>query len=180
MSGTQKADLVPLAESAAQKYGIDPSKFIDFIDKKNPDWNPYKVFANGTGGIAALSADQAQALGVNTFDPSQALDGAARLYATISKTMNNDILGINNAYSIVNTPADAKDVAGRVLSGDDLIDAKSGEVPNEVNNPQFLKDPVGYLQQTLINIGVPLLFGSISIMLIVLAIYILVMKNKGF
>lgn len=68
-----------------------------------------------------------------------------------------------------------------VISGDKLIDPKKpSEAPPENSKAGFLNDPVGYLQQALVNVGTPLLFGSIGVMLIILSIYIVVMKNKGF
>jgi hypothetical protein len=75
-AGTPFADLFT---AAGQKYGVDPS-LLAAIAKQESGFNPKAVSHAGAQGLMQLMPGTAAGLGVeNSFDPTQAVDGAARL-----------------------------------------------------------------------------------------------------
>jgi len=73
---------VPFAElfsAAAQKYGVSPA-LLSAVAKQESGYDPTAVSPVGAQGLMQLMPGTAQGLGVtNSFDPTQAVDGAARL-----------------------------------------------------------------------------------------------------
>ncbi|HET7690394.1 MAG TPA: transglycosylase SLT domain-containing protein [Nocardioidaceae bacterium] len=75
-AGTPFADLFA---DAGQKYGVDPA-LLAAIAKQESGFNPKAVSHAGAQGLMQLMPGTAAGLGVtNSFDPAQAVDGAARL-----------------------------------------------------------------------------------------------------
>lgn len=72
---------VPYADvfaSAASRYGLPPA-LLAAVAKVESGYNPQAVSAAGAQGLMQIMPATAQGLGVNPFDPSQAIDGAARV-----------------------------------------------------------------------------------------------------
>lgn len=77
---------VPYADlftAAAQKYGVD-ADLLAAVAKQESGFNPKAVSPAGAQGLMQLMPATAQGLGVtNSFDPAQAVDGAARLLSDL-------------------------------------------------------------------------------------------------
>jgi peptidoglycan DL-endopeptidase CwlO len=65
-------------ESAAQQYGVPPS-LLAAVAKQESGFDPNAVSSAGAQGLMQLMPGTAAGLGVDPLDPSQAVDGAARL-----------------------------------------------------------------------------------------------------
>ncbi len=76
LSGTPYADLFRGAES---KYGVS-ARLLASVAQQESGFNPRAVSSAGAQGLMQLMPATAKGLGVaNSFDPAQAVDGAARL-----------------------------------------------------------------------------------------------------
>ena len=68
-----------LFNAASSKYGVDAS-LLSAVAKQESGYNPKAVSPAGAQGLMQLMPATAKGLGVqNSFDPNQAVDGAARL-----------------------------------------------------------------------------------------------------
>jgi peptidoglycan DL-endopeptidase CwlO len=68
-----------LFERASNRYGVDAT-LLAAVAKQESGYNPRAVSSAGAQGLMQLMPATADGLGVNnSFDPSQAVDGAARL-----------------------------------------------------------------------------------------------------
>ncbi|WP_323793550.1 transglycosylase SLT domain-containing protein [Nocardioides sp.] len=85
--GARSAATSPLNESpygdlfrvAGERYGIDPA-LLDAVAKQESAYDPRAVSPAGAQGLMQLMPGTADGLGVtDPFDPTQAVDGAARL-----------------------------------------------------------------------------------------------------
>ncbi|HXY28955.1 MAG TPA: NlpC/P60 family protein [Acidimicrobiales bacterium] len=74
------ATLVPLFESAAQAYGV-PAALLAAVAKQESGFDPGAVSPAGAQGLMQLMPSTAAGLGVDPFDPAQAVDGAAQILA---------------------------------------------------------------------------------------------------
>jgi peptidoglycan DL-endopeptidase CwlO len=70
----------PLFQSAASKYGVSAS-VLQAMAKEESGFNANAVSGAGAQGLMQLMPSTAAGLGVDPFDPAQAVDGAARLLA---------------------------------------------------------------------------------------------------
>lgn len=77
LGSTPYADLFA---RAAAKTGLSAS-LLSAVAKVESDYDPSAVSPAGAEGLMQLMPGTAQDLGVNPFDPAQAVDGAARLLA---------------------------------------------------------------------------------------------------
>ncbi len=68
---------MPLAESAARKYGVPEDLFKRLVQQES-GWNPRALSPKGAIGLAQLMPATARRLGVNPHDAVQNLDGGAR------------------------------------------------------------------------------------------------------
>ena len=66
--------------AAGTKYGVSP-KLLAAIAKVESNYNPRAVSKAGAQGLMQIMPATAHGLGVNPFDPAQAVDGAARIMA---------------------------------------------------------------------------------------------------
>ncbi|GAB2873576.1 transglycosylase SLT domain-containing protein [Nocardioides pacificus] len=72
-----------LFNAAAAKYGVDAT-LLAAVAKQESGYNPTAVSPAGARGLMQLMPATAAGLGVrNSFDPAQAVDGAARLLDTL-------------------------------------------------------------------------------------------------
>jgi hypothetical protein len=67
-----------LFRSAAAKHGL-PASVLQAVAKHESAFNPRAVSPAGAQGLMQLMPSTAKGLGVNPFDPAQAVDGAARI-----------------------------------------------------------------------------------------------------
>lgn len=72
-----------IAWNAAVSAGIDPNLFERQINQES-GFNPWAVSPAGAEGIAQFMPATAASMGVNPWDPTSALYGAARLMAQLS------------------------------------------------------------------------------------------------
>lgn len=70
--------LVPLFEEASARSGV-PAALLAAVAKQESGFNPSAVSSAGAQGLMQLMPSTAAGLGVNAYDPQQAIDGAATL-----------------------------------------------------------------------------------------------------
>lgn len=73
-----------IAWQAATYYGIDPNLFERQINQES-GFNPYAVSPAGAEGIAQFMPATASSMGVNPWDPTSALYGAANLMSQLNR-----------------------------------------------------------------------------------------------
>lgn len=71
-----------IAWQAAKHYGLNPDLFVRQINQES-GFNPQAVSPAGAEGIAQFMPATAASMGVNPWDPTSALYGAARLMARL-------------------------------------------------------------------------------------------------
>lgn len=88
---------VPFAgmfERAGARYGVDPT-LLAAVAKQESGFNPRAVSSAGAQGLMQLMPSTAAGLGVhNAFDPSQAVDGAARLLRDLQREFHRTDLAL--------------------------------------------------------------------------------------
>lgn len=72
--------LVPLFLQAAARYGIPP-QLLAAVGRVESNFNPNAVSSAGAQGLMQIMPATAAGLGVNPFDPAQAINGAAQMLA---------------------------------------------------------------------------------------------------
>ena len=75
-----RSQLVTIAEQDATNAGINPTYFVRQINLES-GFNPNAVSPGGAEGIAQFEPSTAAGLGINPFDPIQALQAAAQMMA---------------------------------------------------------------------------------------------------
>jgi len=89
---------VDIARQVAVRYGIDPNNFIRQIQQES-HFDPNALSPSGAVGIAQFIPSTAASIGVNPYDPISALDGAARLMASLSSQFGGDYSKALAAYN---------------------------------------------------------------------------------
>ncbi|HLZ62006.1 MAG TPA: lytic transglycosylase domain-containing protein [Ktedonosporobacter sp.] len=89
---------VVIARQDALNAGISPDYFVRQINQES-GFNPNAVSPAGAVGIAQFLPSTAQTLGVNPYDPIDALRGAARYMASISNQYGGDYAKALAAYN---------------------------------------------------------------------------------
>jgi hypothetical protein len=92
---------VPYADqfkAAAAKYGIDPN-LLAGVAKVESNYNPGAVSPAGARGLMQIMPGTARGLGVDPMNPSQAIDGAAKLLSRNLKEFNGDLSLAIAAYN---------------------------------------------------------------------------------
>jgi len=89
---------VAIARQDAVDSGISPAYFVNQINAES-SFNPYAVSPVGAVGIAQFLPSTAAGLGINPYDPIQALSGAARHMANLSRSYGGDYAKALAAYN---------------------------------------------------------------------------------
>ncbi len=82
--------LVPLFESASAQSGV-PASLLAAVAKQESGFNAGAVSSAGAQGLMQLMPSTASGLGVNAFDPAQAIDGAAQLLSGYLQQYNGSV-----------------------------------------------------------------------------------------
>lgn len=90
--------LVDDAIAAAKRAGIDPNIFVRQIQQES-GFNPNARSPAGAEGIAQFMPGTARGLGINPWDPVQALNAAARYMANSLRAYGGDIAKALAAYN---------------------------------------------------------------------------------
>lgn len=82
-------EYVQIARQAAMKYGINPDYFVRQIYSES-SFNPNAVSPSGAVGIAQFMPATAAGMGINPWDPVQALYGSAKYMSQLSAQWGGD------------------------------------------------------------------------------------------
>jgi hypothetical protein len=93
-----KSQYVAIAQQDAIAVGIPPDYFVRQIEQES-GFNPNSVSPSGAVGIAQFLPSTAAGLGINPWDPIQALQGAARLMANYARQYGGDYAKALAAYN---------------------------------------------------------------------------------
>ena len=93
-----KSQYVAIAQQDAVAVGIPPDYFARQIEQES-GFNPNSVSPAGAIGIAQFLPSTAAGLGINPWDPIQALQGAARLMANYARQYGGDYAKALAAYN---------------------------------------------------------------------------------
>lgn len=93
-----RSQYVAIAQQAAAQYGISPVYFVRQINQES-GFNPYAMSPVGAVGIAQFLPSTAAGMGVNPYDPVDALYGAARMMANLSNQYGGDYAKALAAYN---------------------------------------------------------------------------------
>lgn len=91
-------DYVSIARQAAISAGINPDYFVRQIQQES-GFNPNATSPAGAVGIAQFMPGTAAGMGVNPYDPTQALYGAARMMANLSAEFGGNYAKALAAYN---------------------------------------------------------------------------------
>lgn len=84
--------------AAGQKHDVD-AKLLEIQGGVESGWNPRATSPAGAEGIAQLMPATAAGLGVDPFDPAQAIDAQARLMANYLRDYGGDVSKALAAYN---------------------------------------------------------------------------------
>lgn len=98
MSYTMANGYVGMAQQAAANAGINPAAFVRQIQQES-GFNPNAGSPAGAEGIAQFMPGTAASMGVNPYDPSSALPGAARMMAGLAAQYGGDYSKALAAYN---------------------------------------------------------------------------------
>ena len=93
-----KSQYVAIAQQDAIAAGITPNYFVRQIEQES-GFNPNSVSPSGAVGIAQFLPGTAAGLGINPWDPIQALRGAAQLMANYAHQYGGDYAKALAAYN---------------------------------------------------------------------------------
>lgn len=93
-----KSQYIAYAQQDAINAGISPVYFVRQINQES-GFNPYAVSPAGAEGIAQFEPGTAAGLGINPWNPVQALQGAAQLMASYNRTYGGDYAKALAAYN---------------------------------------------------------------------------------
>lgn len=95
---TDRQGYVALAQADALAAGIPPDLFVRQINQES-GFNPDSLSPAGAEGIAQFMPDTADGLGINPWNPIDALQGAAQLMATYQRNYGGDYAKALAAYN---------------------------------------------------------------------------------
>lgn len=104
-------DYVGMARQAASSAGISPDTFVRQIQQES-GFNPNAGSPAGAQGIAQFMPGTAASMGVNPYDPSSALPGAARMMAGLAAQYGGDYAKALAAYNAGGGAVDSAVAAG--------------------------------------------------------------------
>jgi len=93
-----QSQYVAIAQQDATAVGIPPTYFVRQIQQES-GFNPNAVSPAGAVGIAQFLPGTAAGLGINPWDPTQALQGAAKLMANYARQYGGDYAKALAAYN---------------------------------------------------------------------------------
>ncbi|GAA1823545.1 hypothetical protein GCM10009682_49770 [Luedemannella flava] len=96
LSGAGDLAGVPYANlftKAGEKYGVSP-KLLAAVAKVESGYNPNAVSPAGARGLMQLMPATAAGLGVNALNPTEAVDGAARMLSSLLKEFGSQPLAL--------------------------------------------------------------------------------------
>jgi len=99
-------DYVGMAQQAANSAGISSAAFVRQIQQES-GFNPNAGSPAGAEGIAQFMPGTAASMGVNPYDPSSALPGAARMMAGLASQYGGDYSKALAAYNAGGGAVDA-------------------------------------------------------------------------
>lgn len=182
----------PTADAAATQYGLDPGLFRRLIGSEssfNPTAiNPQAVNGEHASGIAQFLPSTAAGLGVDPFNPTSSLYGAASylsdlvgkygLSAGIAKykgyaNPTSDAAQATAARIIGNGTTDAVDVAASGGAGAGVGPAVGGSGPVANNDKSFWQYNAADWKQLFQNSMWGFFFGFLGILLVIFSVYML-------
>jgi soluble lytic murein transglycosylase-like protein len=176
----------PVADAAAQKYGLDPTIFRNLIASES-SWNPYAINPQTTKsgeqaiGIAQFLPSTAQSLGVDPLDPYSALDGAARYLSQL--TAKYGLLGGVAAYKgSPNSPL-ALTQAAQVVGQSDMrgVSQAAESAANQTSKPKNNKSLWQYswddFKSAISDSLMGFTLGLVGILLIIFSVYMLTKRG---
>ena len=93
-----KSQYIAIAQQDAIAAGISPDYFVRQIEQES-GFNPNSVSPAGAVGIAQFLPSTAAGMGINPWDPIQALQGAARMMANSARQYGGDYAKALAAYN---------------------------------------------------------------------------------
>lgn len=93
-----KSQYIAIAQQDAIDVGISPVYFVRQINQES-GFNPYAVSPAGAEGIAQFEPGTAAGMGINPWNPVQALRGAAQLMASYNRTYGGNYAKALAAYN---------------------------------------------------------------------------------
>lgn len=129
----------PVADAAANKYGVPTSLFRSLISSES-SFDPYAYNKSGASGIAQFMPGTASDLGIDPFNPYQSLDASAKYLSQLKSSTGNwpDAISRYKGYSDLSR---GLGVAQKVIDdaanifGNDLGSADAG-IPNELKKTE--------------------------------------------
>jgi cell wall-associated NlpC family hydrolase len=82
-----------LFTSAGNRYGVDPS-LLAAVANQESSFNPAAVSSSGAQGLMQFTPATAQGLGVNPFDPTSSVNGAAKYLSQLTKQFGSTDLAL--------------------------------------------------------------------------------------
>lgn len=96
--GLPQSQYVAIAQQDAIAYGISPVYFVRQIQQES-GFNPYAASPAGAVGIAQFEPATAAGLGVNPYNPIDALNGAARMMSGLNSQYGSNYAKALAAYN---------------------------------------------------------------------------------
>lgn len=117
---------VDLSELEKQ-YGL-PSGLLSAVQNQESGGDPNAVSKAGAQGLFQFMPDTAKQYGIDPFDPDQAADGAARMYADLSKKYKGHLPSMLAAYNWGQGNVDRKGLANAPAETRNYIESIQGKL----------------------------------------------------
>lgn len=121
------APAMPDLDGLEQKYNL-PSGLLSSVMKRESDGDPNAVSDAGAQGLFQFMPRTAKQYGIDPLDPNQAADGAARMYADLSKKYNGDVPSMLAAYNWGQGNVDRQGLGGAPKETRDYINNVMGDM----------------------------------------------------
>lgn len=120
-----------------QKNGL-PAGLLSAVMNQESGGNPNAVSPKGAQGLFQFMPETAKAYGIDPLDPMQSAEGAARMYADLSRQYNGDLPSMLAAYNwgsgnlakqgMQNAPAETRDYIAKITSAMQEVPKQYAEV----------------------------------------------------